>query len=392
MKINNIAIIALSLLVPLTIQAQKQQKKNAVVKKPPVVVVEEPQEDPRIIEMREATQQIIFIDSVVVAKNDFLSSIRLNPESGTLTTYDQFFRSQEHPDGYVFINEMGNKCYFSDEDDNGRMKLFTCDKLGKEWSEQTPVKEINEGITEANYPFMMTDGTTFYFAAKGNESIGGYDIFVTRYDSDDGQFLKPENIGMPFNSEANDYMYAIDEISNIGYFVTDRRQPAGKVCVYIFIPPTSRRTYNLDTYSEEKIRELSEVRRIASTWGNGKERKQALERLKSINSKTVTQQPKSEMEMIINDQVTYTSVSQFRSPESLPLFQQLTNTKKKLAETQYTLEKSRHYYAKANKEDKNVLRTEILNGEDEILRLTYQVNDLEKRIRNEENRLLNPSK
>ena len=71
MKINNIAIIALSLLVPLTIQAQKQQKKNAVVKKPPVVVVEEPQEDPRIIEMREATQQIIFIDSVGVAKNDF---------------------------------------------------------------------------------------------------------------------------------------------------------------------------------------------------------------------------------------------------------------------------------------------------------------------------------
>ena len=388
--IKKIAIIALALLVPFTIQAQKQKKKKSVTKKPPVVVVEEPQEDPRIVEMREATQQIVFIDSVVVGKNDFLSSIRLNPESGKLTTYDQFFRSQEHPDGYVFINEMGNKCYFSDEDDNGRMNLYTSDKYGKEWSEQMPIKGINEGVTEANYPFMMTDGTTFYFAAKGSESIGGYDIFVTRYDSDDGQFLKPENIGMPFNSEANDYMYAIDEISNIGYFVTDRRQPAGKVCVYIFIPPTSRRTYDLDNYSEEQLRELSEIRRIANTWGNGKEREQAIERLKSIGSKTVVQQPKSEMEMIINDLVTYTSVSQFRSPESLPLFQQLTNTKKKLAETQNTLEKSRNYYAKANKEDKNVLRTEILSGEDEILRLTYQVSDLEKRIRNAENKIINP--
>ena len=389
MNIRNIAIITLALLVPFTVQAQKKKKK--VVKKPPVVVVEEePQEDPRIIEMREATQQILFIDSVVVGKNDFLSAVRLHPESGRLTTYDQFFRSEGHSEGYVFVNEMGNKCYFSDEDDNGRMKLYTRDKLGKEWSEQTPVKGINEGITEANYPFMMTDGTTFYFAAKGLESIGGYDIFVTRYDSDNGQFLKQENIGMPFNSEANDYMYAIDEISNIGYFVTDRRQPAGKVCVYIFIPPTSRRTYDLDSYSEEQLRELSEIRRIARTWGNGKEREQALERLKAIDSKSITQQPKSEMQMIINDQVTYTSISQFRSQESLSLFQQLTNTKKKLVETQNTLEKSRNYYAKANKEDKNVLRTEILDGEDEILRLTYQVSDLEKRIRNAENKILNP--
>ena len=96
------------------------------------------------------------------------------------------------------------------------------------------------------------------------------------------------------------------------------------------------------------------------------------------------------MEMIINDQVTHTSVSQFRSPDSLPLFQQLTDTKRKMAETQNTLEKSRAYYAKANKEDKNVLRTEILEGEDDILRLTYQVSDLEKRIRNAENKILNP--
>jgi hypothetical protein len=376
-------------LLPLSIQAQKKKKK--VVKQPPVVVIEEPQEDPRITEMREATQQIVFIDSVVVAKDDFLSSIRLNPESGRLTTYDQFFRSQEHPDGYVFLNEMGNKCYFSDEDDNGRMKLYTSDKLGMEWSEPSLVKGISEGITDANYPFMMTDGTTFYFAAKGQESIGGYDIFFTRYDSEDGQFLKPENIGMPFNSEANDYMYAIDEISNIGYFVTDRCQPTGKVCVYIFIPPTSRRTYPLDSYSDEQLRAFAEIRQISKTWGNGKERKQALERLKNINSNT-TQQTTSDLEIIINDQVTYTSVSQFRSPESLPLFRQLTDSQKRLTELQKTLEKSRAYYAKASKQDKQILRTEILDGEDEIMRLTSEVSNLEKRIRNAENKVLNSSK
>lgn len=389
MKIRNIAIIALALLAPVSMQSQK---KKAVVKKAPVVVVEEPQEDPRITEMREATQQIIFIDSVVVAKDDILSIIRLNPESGKLDTFDQFFRSEGHTDSYVYLNEMGNKCYFSDENANGQMQLYTLDKLGEEWSEPLALKGINEGISEANYPFMMTDGTTFYFAAKGKESIGGYDIFVTRSDSENGQFLRPENIGMPFNSEANDYLYVIDELSNIGYFVTDRRQPAGKVCVYIFIPPTSRHIYNSDAYSDEQLRGFADISRIANTWGKGTERKQALERLKAISKTNPTQQLKSAVNFIVNDRVTYTDISQFQAPDSPDLYRELQSTKKQLKDIEQLLEKSRNFYAKAKPEDKRVLRTEILDAERQFVRLTTDVKTLEKRIRQSENNIINNSK
>ena len=389
MKIRNIAIIALALLAPISMQAQK---KKAVVKKAPVVVVEEPQEDPRITEMREATQQIIFIDSVVVAKDDILSIIRLNPESGKLDTFDQFFRSEGHTDSYVYLNEMGNKCYFSDENANGQMQLYTLDKLGEEWSEPLALKGINEGISEANYPFMMTDGTTFYFAAKGKESIGGYDIFVTRSDSENGQFLRPENIGMPFNSEANDYLYVIDELSNIGYFVTDRRQPAGKVCVYIFIPPTSRHIYNSDAYSDEQLRGFADISRIANTWGKGTERKQALERLKAISKTNPTQELKSAVNFIVNDRVTYTDISQFQAPDSPDLYRELQSTKKQLKDIEQLLEKSRNFYAKAKPEDKRVLRTEILDAERQFVRLTADVKTLEKRIRQSENNIINNSK
>ena len=389
MKIRKIAIIALALLAPVSMQAQK---KKVVVKKPPVVVVEEPQEDPRITEMREATQQIIFIDSVVVAKDDFLSIIRLNPESGKLNAYDKFFRSEGHPESYVYINEMGNKCYFSDEDANSQMRLYTLDKLGEEWSDPLALKGIYDGISEANYPFMMTDGTTFYFAAKGKESIGGYDIFVTRADTENGQFLKPENIGMPFNSEANDYMYVIDELSNIGYFVTDRRQPAGKVCVYMFIPPTSRHIYNSDAYSDAQLRGFADISRIANTWGKGTERKLALERLKAIGKSSAAKQSKSSISFIVNDRVTYTDISQFQAPESPDLYRELQSTRKQLSETEQLLEKSRNFYAKAKQEDKRVLRTEILDAERQFVRLTNDVKTLEKRIRQSENNIINNSK
>lgn len=386
MNIKTIAIIALALLVPLSMQAQKKKK---VIKRPIAVVPEEPAEDPRITEMRELTQQIIFFDSVVVEKNHFLSAIRLHPESGRLSSFNDFFRVQGTPDGYVYLNEMGNKCYFSDVSDDGGLRLFTSDKLGSEWSSPTPLKGISEGISEANYPFMMADGTTFYFAAKGEESIGGYDIFMTRYDAEDGRFFKPENIGMPFNSEANDYMYAIDETNNIGYFVTDRRQPEDKVCVYMFIPPTTRRNYNVESLSDEQLRGYADISRIADTWGNGKERKLALERLNSLQE-TGREENKPEMTFVINDQTTYTSVSQFRHPDSKGLYAELQEAKRQLEDTQVLLEKSRNYYAKAYADDKRTLRPEILDAEKKLERLIADTKSLEKRIRNAENSIINP--
>jgi hypothetical protein len=365
------------------------QKKKKVIKRPIAVVPEEPAEDPRITEMRELTQQIIFFDSVVVEKNHFLSAIRLHPESGRLSSFNDFFRVQGTPDGYVYLNEMGNKCYFSDVSDDGGLRLFTSDKLGSEWSSPTPLKGISEGISEANYPFMMADGTTFYFAAKGEESIGGYDIFMTRYDAEDGRFFKPENIGMPFNSEANDYMYAIDETNNIGYFVTDRRQPEDKVCVYMFIPPTTRRNYNVESLSDEQLRGYADISRIADTWGNGKERKLALERLNSLQE-TGRKENKPEMTFVINDQTTYTSVSQFRHPDSKGLYAELQEAKQQLEDTQVLLEKSRNYFAKASADDKQTLRPEILDAEKKLERLIADTKSLEKRIRNAENSIINP--
>jgi len=326
---------------------------------------------------------------VVVEKNHFLSAIRLHPESGRLSSFNDFFRVQGTPDGYVYLNEMGNKCYFSDVSDDGGLRLFTSDKLGSEWSSPTPLKGISEGISEANYPFMMADGTTFYFAAKGEESIGGYDIFMTRYDAEDGRFFKPENIGMPFNSEANDYMYAIDETNNIGYFVTDRRQPEDKVCVYMFIPPTTRRNYNVESLSDEQLRGYADISRIADTWGNGKERKLALERLNSLQE-TGREENKPEMTFVINDQTTYTSVSQFRHPDSKGLYAELQEAKRQLEDTQVLLEKSRNYFAKASADDKQTLRPEILDAEKKLERLIADTKSLEKRIRNAENSIINP--
>ena len=384
MTIRKIAILSLALLLPFSLNAQKKKKRH--VKKPVVEVVEEPQEDPRITNMREMTQQIVFIDSIVTDKDSFLSQYRLSSETGTLTTTGLFFGNSLS--GYAFLNEMGNKVYFSLAEDSIH-RLYTSDKLGTDWSEATPLKGLSEGITDANYPFMMNDGFTFYFAAQGEESIGGYDIFFTRYDSRSGSFLKPENIGMPFNSEANDYMYAADEETGIGYFVSDRRQPEGKVCVYVFILPETRRSYDPSKYTEQQIRDFADIIRIVDTWGNGNERQAALDRLKAIG--TTDARPVAEnasatnTALVINDRQTYTSAADFRSPKAADHYRELLKARERQATIEADLQKTRDRYALADEDGRRLLREFILHNEEQAMQLYNAIHALEKQIRNEEN-------
>lgn len=371
MNLRKITILLLAILLSLPMAAQKRKRNT---KPKPAPVVEEPQEDPRITNMREMTQQIIIVDSIVVNKDQFLASIRLSSECGQLMNTGAFFRNQLQ--GTLYLNEMGNKVYFS-QPDGHQQQLYTADKLGNEWSKPQPLQGLSEGIDEASYPFMLTDGLTFYFAGKGEESIGGYDIFMTRYDSRSGSFLKPENIGMPFNSEANDYMYAIDEANRIGYFVSDRRQPEGKVCIYIFIPSDTRKTYDNSKYTEEQIRNFADIASIADTWGNGTERKAALDRIKS---KYATHDIPGQL-VSTGDAA---SAVEFHSKEANSLYQKLLKEQNALDIVNSSLDMLRQKYHKANASERNSMKSEILKLEEQALQLNTSVKQLTKATRNAE--------
>ena len=371
MNLRKITILTMAVLLSMPMAAQKRKR---VTRPRPAPVVEEPQEDPRITNMREMTQQIIIVDSIVTNKDQFLASIRMSAESGKLMTTGSFYRNNQ--EGILHLNEMANKVYFS-QPDGHQLQLYTADKLGNEWSRPQRLEGISDGIDEASYPFMLTDGVTFYFAGKGEESIGGYDIFMTRYDSRSGSFLKPENIGMPFNSEANDYMYAIDEANRIGYFVSDRRQPEGKVCIYIFIPSETRKTYDAAKYTEEQIRGYADITSIADTWGDGAERKAALDRIKTRYSA-----------IDVPGQIVSTgdeaSAVVYHSKEAKSMYQKLLKEQNSLDIVNSRLEQLRQKYHKANANERRQMKSEILKLEEDAIQLNASVKQLDKATRNAE--------
>lgn len=378
-------------IMPMDAYCQKAKKKTAVKS-----VVAKPKVDPAIAAMKEkmmeAVQKIVVFDSIVVDKANFLSAYNIDPDIATVTDYDSFFSTTGHPKSFVSANGMKTRSYFSMADSLGNTNFFRSDFIGGQWTTAMPIYGIdtNDTYPKANYPYMMTDGLTLYFAAKGSKSIGGYDIFVTRYDNDSKAFLQPENIGMPFNSTANDYMLVIDDINKIGWFASDRNQPEGMVCIYKFVPSSVRENYDSDEMEDDLLESLAQLKSISDTWAIDKQaQKDATKRyadmLSRIGQSRNSSSRDGEMYLVINDNHVYTNTRQFVVKANIERYYQLTAMKAELKNTNELLDGLRKQYGVRRRAD---VQSSIISCERESERLQQDITKLEKTIVNSENQAI----
>ena len=358
-----------------------QRKKTKAVVKPKPQPVQLSAADLLYRNMLGATAKVMFVDSVVVEKSLFLSSIPLNPEAGTLTSYPAFFKEHKYLDGSVYQNEFKNTIYYSEGDSTRRSAIYTSDRIGTEWSDPQRLSEIGDEFEQQNYPFLMADGITLFFAAKGANSLGGYDLFMTRKDGETGKFFQPENYGMPFNSTANDYLLAIDEMDNLGWLVSDRFQPEGKVCIYTFVPTAQRLSFKEGEMSQQQLESLAKLSSIAQTWSFGN-RDQALKSIESLKARSAKTAKTTAFRFPINDAKVYTSLSQFKTKQGKELYMELTELYKKQAKAVQTLEEKRAIYHKGRYNEAEAIKALEKNVE----QLDAKIHATEKAIRNYENK------
>lgn len=326
------------------------------------------------IRMFKSVEKVAVIDSFVIEKNKFLEAYKISSTSGKI-------HWNEETNGTIHENEMGNKRILSERKDNW-MQLYTQEKLLDGWGEKLAIESLNEECN-VNFPFLMGDGTTLYYASDGEGTLGGYDIFVTRFDSEDNTYLRPSNIGMPFNSTANDYLYVVDEFNNLGWFVTDRNQPADRVCVYVFVPNESKQSYNYETTDPEIIKNAATLHNIQATWTDEKKVQAALQRLATLKDTGKEEEEEKEIDFhfIIDDSATYTQWSDFRSKEAQKLYRILLQKEKDLNQLQTNLAKKRDEYLSENGLGKKKLEPSILDLEKRIPQLMEEMEKLANEVR-----------
>lgn len=381
MKGKNILLAALLVILPSSVDAQKKKSATKAKVKQKTTFVDNELEQ-RLESMRGFTQKVMFIDSVVVSKSKLLSSLNIPDEAGSIQAYNKFFNTTDQPNSIVYLNQLRNKCVFSKFADGG-WDLYTKEMIGEKWSNAVPLKglDIFGDDVDINWPFLLSDGTTLYFAAKGVESIGGFDIFMTRYDETTQSYLKPENIGMPFNSIDNDYFFIVDEYDGIGWFATDRNQPEGKVCIYSFIYNNVRENYVVDEYTPEQIRQLSEIHSISQTWTSNQARLGALEQLTAVYKRKFTQKKKNDFEFVINDELTYTTLTDFRSSEAAEMYVDLNELLRKKNKLDSSMERARIAYPTARQAQREQYKQQLLAAEKQSEKYETDIKNLSKKIR-----------
>ena len=244
-------------------------------------------------------EDIAIVDSQVVNKTDFLRYYKFSKELGTLTQQRLLLRKNQAQDKVTYTTQRGDRLCYSDST-RGNMDIYSSFKLLDGWSAPASIsKNINTAANE-NYPFLMPDGITMYFASDGENSIGGYDLFITRYAPGTQSFLVPENIGMPFNSPANDYMMVMDELQKTGWFATDRNQPADKVMIYKFVPNDVKILFRSE--NTDSVRMKAQLKLIRKA-------KKTVKTEQKVFQQQTEQQ--SGFSVVINDSTIYTKPEQF---------------------------------------------------------------------------------
>lgn len=219
--------------------------------------------------MLERVEKIVVIDSIAVDRDEFFKAFRLSPESGSINSPEVLPSEWDYArPTTVFMPETKETMIWAAPDSMENFVLMSSTQLfDGGWDTPHSLGDVlNENGGDSNYPFMMPDGITLYYANDGEESLGGYDIFITRK-MEDG-FLQPQNLGMPYNSPYDDYLLAIDEVTGVGWWATDRNQLGDYITIYKFIPSDLRVNYEMDA---PDLIDKAKVSSYKSTWEEGED-------------------------------------------------------------------------------------------------------------------------
>lgn len=158
------------------------------------------------------------------SKKNFQRSERLGPTINTLNS-----------EKAAMISPDGNWLFFSSDVPGGYggLDIYYSKKLPNgDWSYPFNAGNIINTEYDDNFPYIAPDGITFYFSSKGHNSIGGYDLFTSKWDEQNLLFSTPENLGYPINTPDDNRTISISKSGRYAYISDFRENGLGDLDIY----------------------------------------------------------------------------------------------------------------------------------------------------------------
>jgi tetratricopeptide (TPR) repeat protein len=154
------------------------------------------------------------------------------------------FNSDQFSNAHPAISADGNMLYFSSDRPGGQggTDLYVSKRENGVWTEPKNLgTDINSRFDE-KFPFMATDGT-LYFSSNALDGLGGLDIYKTKIEND--RWTKPQNLGVPMNSNRDDFGVVMTTDNKEGYFTSNRAGGVGDDDIYHFTYDETKLNYKV---------------------------------------------------------------------------------------------------------------------------------------------------
>ena len=174
----------------------------------------------------------------VVAKhkfsiNDFFLYYPL-PDRSWRPLPNQLDTSSAHPfHKALYAPEGEDVIYYSAEDAQHIRNIYKTSLQDTLWTVPALLNEHMTSPADEIYPMLSADGKEIYFASSGLYGMGGYDLYVTRWDDEAQDWSVPENLGFPYSSPADDFLFINTADGNYTMFASDRDCSGDSVWVYV---------------------------------------------------------------------------------------------------------------------------------------------------------------
>jgi outer membrane protein OmpA-like peptidoglycan-associated protein len=141
------------------------------------------------------------------------------------------YNSNDHSCAHPSLSADGKTLYFSSDMPGGQggMDIWKCEWNGTAWG--APINlgaDVNTKGHEV-FPSITSDGV-LYYSSDGLAGMGGLDM----YSADVAKGGKPQNLGFPMNSAADDFGITWNATNDNGYFSSNRKNSHDNDDIYFF--------------------------------------------------------------------------------------------------------------------------------------------------------------
>ncbi len=115
-------------------------------------------------------------------------------------------------ESHASIAKTNDKLYFTSARKGGKgdLDLYVADLTEEgDWGEPKSIGDNLNTEFHEETPFLIDNGNQLYFASEGQGNMGGFDMFVSVFDSIENEWAKPKNLGFPYNTVGNDLAYIV---------------------------------------------------------------------------------------------------------------------------------------------------------------------------------------